>query len=112
MSKRKGRPQATIAAGRHSEKVFALRRAVFDSEAVTDRASRRAAAAGDELAAPLGAYLSKVRDASYRISDSDFADLRTAGYGEEELFELTIAAALGAALLRRDAGLAALRDEV
>ncbi len=96
---------------RHAEKVAALRLAVLESDAMTTPATRGTAAAGDELPGPLGLYLAKVREASFRISDADVADLSTAGHGEEEIFELTIAAALGAALQRRDAGLAALRGE-
>lgn len=109
MSKGTGPTQDDAAVRRHAEKVAALRRAILDSDAVTDRASRRAAAAGQDLPAPVGAYLAKVRDASFRITDADVGDLRAAGYGDEEIFELTIAAALGAALRRRDAGLDALQ---
>ena len=111
MGKRRGHTGQTAAGGRHADKVAALRRAVLESGAVTDPASRNAAAGGQELPAPAGAYLAKVRDASYRITDADVAGLRAAGYGEEEIFELTVAAALGAALRQRDAGLAALRNE-
>jgi hypothetical protein len=60
----------------------------------------------------LRSYLSKVREASYRITDADFDALHTAGRSDEEIFELTIAAALGAALRSRDAGLRALRGEI
>ena len=108
MRKRKAHTQDIAAVNRHADKVAALRRAVLESDSVTAPALRRTAAAGGDVPAPLGPYLAKVREASFRISDADVADLRTAGYGEEELFELTIAAALGAALQRRDAGLAAL----
>lgn len=111
MGRRRGHGEDGAAVGRHSDKVVALRRAVLDSAAVTDRASRCAAAAGHELPEPVAAYLAKVRDASFRITDADVADLRTAGYGEEAIFELTIAAALGAALRRRDVGLAAFRGD-
>lgn len=113
MNKRTWHTKATVATDRHRDKVDALRRGVLESDAVTDRARRAAAAsgAGEDFPTQLGAYLSKVRDASFRVSDVDFANLREAGYGEEEIFELTIAAALGAALLRRGAGLAALRGE-
>ena len=111
MSKRRGHTGNTAGADRHADKVAALRRAVLDSEAVTDRASRGAAANGHDPPAPVAAYLAKVRDASFRITGADVEDLRAAGYGEEEIFELTIAAALGAALRRRDAGLAAFRGD-
>lgn len=76
---------------------------------MTDPVLRRAAAAGDEVPAPLARYLSRVREAALRIGDADIDELRSAGHGEEEIFELTVAAAVGAALLRLDAGLAAVR---
>ena len=54
------------------------------------------------------AYVSKVRDASYRITDDDVWALRGAGCTEEEIFEITVAAATGAALQRLDLGLRAM----
>lgn len=95
-------------AGRHAEGIEALRKAVFEPAAVTSREVRRAAALGGELADPLGAYLRKVRDSSYRVSDHDVDELRSAGHREEEIFELTVAAALGAALDRYDRAIGAM----
>jgi alkylhydroperoxidase family enzyme len=100
------------AAERHADRVAALHRAVFDSDAVTDRATRVMAATSREIPGPLGSYLTKVREASHRITDADIAALRSAGHSEEEIFELTVAAAFGAALRSRDAGLRALRGEI
>jgi hypothetical protein len=105
------RRERVAAADRHADRVAALRRAVLDSDAVTDRATRAAAATGGDVPGPLGSYLRNVREASYRITDADVDELRSAGHSEEEIFELTIAAALGAALRSRDAGLRALRGE-
>ena len=102
---------------RRAHLVDALRRAVFDSDAVTPRQTRAAAAsgmgtgAGTELSRPMASYLALVRDASYRITDADVAGLLAAGHTEEEVFELTVAAAVGAALGRREAGMRALRGE-
>ncbi len=87
------------AADRHAGLLSALRRAVLESDGVTDR-SLRLAAADDrgDLPPGMAAYLQTVRAESYRITDADVAALRTSGHDEEEIFELTIAAALGAAL--------------
>ncbi|MGH9280003.1 MAG: hypothetical protein ACRD12_18135 [Acidimicrobiales bacterium] len=60
---------------------------------------------------PPASYLANVRETSYRISDADVGALRAAGLGEEEIFELTIAAALGAALGSLDAGLQAIQGD-
>lgn len=86
-----------------------LRHAVLVAPAVTDPALRAAAAAGGELPEPWPAYLALVRDASYRITDTDVASLRAAGHTEDEIYELTVAATVGAALRGHDAGLRAQR---
>jgi hypothetical protein len=46
-----------------------------------------------------------VRDASYRITDSDVDYLLVGGCTEDAVLEMTLAAALGAASRRLDAGL-------
>ena len=89
-----------------------MRRAVFDSEDASSRELRAAAAQGGEVPEPLGTYLATVRESSYRITDGDIAKLTEAGHSEEEIFELTVAAALGVALRRLEAGMRAVRGEV
>jgi hypothetical protein len=89
--------------------VDALRAAVFESLGATQPAARSAAARGETFDEPIGSYLSKVRDASYRVVDEDVVALRAAGHNEEEIFEFTIAVALGAGLRGLEAGLDALR---
>ena len=54
-------------------------------------------------------YLDQVRRGAYRITDEDVAALLRAGHSEDEVFELTVAAAVAAGLERRDAALAVLR---
>lgn len=88
-----------------------LRRAVFDGPGATDADLRRAAGAGMGVPAPWTSYVEKVRDASYRITDADLEGLREAGCSEEQVFEMTVAAATGAALKRLEAGLRALDAE-
>jgi len=96
-----------VAADRHAALIAGLRRAVFDSPGASSRAVRAAAASADGLPPPLGAYIAKVSDAAYRITDTDVAALTAAGCTEEEIFEVTVAAAVGAALRRLDAGMRA-----
>jgi len=96
---------------RHADLVAALRRAVFDSPGETEPRTRHAAGSGGPLPEPWGAYADKVRDHSYRVTDADIAFLKAAGRTEEEIFEITVAAAMGAALHRLDAGLRAVRGE-
>ncbi len=89
----------------------ALRHGVFDGAGETDPDARAAAASGSGagLDQPLADYTAMVRDASYRITDDDIVVLRAAGQSEEAIFELTVAAALGAALRRHEAGVRALQ---
>ena len=88
----------------HGDQVANLRHAVLDAPAVTDPALRRAAATGDGGAEPWLSYAALVRDASHRVTDADIARLRAAGHTEDEIFEITVAAAVGAALRSFDAG--------
>jgi AhpD family alkylhydroperoxidase len=77
-----------------------LRHAVFVAPATTAPARRVAAATGEGLAEPWQRYTALVRDASYRVTAADVAGLRAP---DDEVFELTVAAAVGAALAAYDA---------
>ncbi|WP_439656725.1 hypothetical protein ACSHWB_30535 [Lentzea sp. HUAS TT2] len=77
-----------------------LRRAVLEAPARTTTGLRRAAAAGDAW----GSYAATVRTASYRLTDEDINRLRQ-DHTEDEIFEVTVAAAVGAALDHHDHGL-------
>jgi AhpD family alkylhydroperoxidase len=93
----------------HGDVVTNLRHAVLDAPAAaTDRALRAAAVAGDALPEPWQSYATTVRDASYRITDADIGRLTAAGHSEDEIYEVTVAAAVGAALRSFDAGRKAL----
>jgi hypothetical protein len=96
---------------RHGEHIARVRDAAVDAPGVTDHELRRAAYDGRPLPNPLGAYLEKVRDAAWSVGDEDIAALRRAGYGEDAILELTVAAAAGAAGRRYDAGVRALCGE-
>jgi len=58
----------------------------------------------------LAAYVDKVARHAYRVTDEDLATLQRAGHSDDALFEVTVSAALGAALGRLQRGLAALRS--
>lgn len=60
------------------------------------------------LPEPLAAYIEKVSRHAYRVTDEDLAALKAAGYGEDAIFELTVAAAVGAGRARVERGLAVL----
>jgi len=80
-----------------------LRRSVFE----------RTRTGAGELASPSGAtYLralvEKIEQRPWTVTGEDFDRLRRAGYSEDHLFELTVAAATGAGVRRFQAGLRAL----
>jgi AhpD family alkylhydroperoxidase len=88
----------------HGDLVENLRHAVFTAPATTAPALRRAAATGEDLDEPWRSYTALVRDASHRITDADVTRLTAAGHTEDEIFEVTVAAAAGAALHTFDTG--------
>jgi AhpD family alkylhydroperoxidase len=107
-------PAFLLADGRaddHGDAVADLRHAVLHAPATTDPALRAAAAAGDPLAEPWQSWTTTVRDASYRITDADVNRLTAAGCSEDQIFEVTVAAAVGAALRSFDAGRSALEQK-
>jgi alkylhydroperoxidase family enzyme len=55
-------------------------------------------------------FVDKIAAQPWTVGDEDFARLRAAGYSEGQLYEVTLAAALGAGLQRFDAGLRALDE--
>lgn len=72
-------------------------------------ADLREAAQPDRPAPPeFAAYLEKVRNAAYTVTDADVQALKDAGYSDDEIFEQTVSAAVGAGLHRLEKGLACL----
>ena len=59
----------------------------------------------------LSRYVDTVARHAYRVTDADVAGLKDAGYSEDAIFEITVAAAVGAAMHRLQRGMAALRGE-
>jgi AhpD family alkylhydroperoxidase len=86
----------------------------FPSFVTGGRLSRDRAQLVDDLrrtvAKPSGDewYATLVRDASYRITDADIDRLRSAGRTEDDIYQVTVAAAVEAAFLSYDAGVRAL----
>jgi alkylhydroperoxidase family enzyme len=69
---------------------------------------RRAATGDGEVPEALKTYVKKVREYAYKVMDEDIEDLRQAGYSEDQIFELTVSIALGAASNRLKMARAAL----
>ncbi|MFL6193462.1 MAG: hypothetical protein ACJ75H_04785 [Thermoanaerobaculia bacterium] len=108
---------------RYADRVDRLRKDVLEGRGETSPGLRQAAAAraaelGGGPATPredipegLREYVDTVALHAYRVTDEDVGRLRRNGYSEDEIFEASIATALGAALARLEAGLAALDGE-
>jgi len=84
----------------------ATRRAVVDGPGSTGAAVRREVASG-QPPPELAVLVQKIRDRAYTVTDADVDAWRTR-YSENQIFELMIAAAVGAAEHRLKAALAAL----
>lgn len=102
----RGKEEPTAA--KYSRLISDLREAVFAGPGRTDPAMRRSADTGEALSEPWLSYTAKVRDEPWGLTDSDIEELKAAGHSEDEIFEMTVAAAVGAALRALDVGLRAL----
>lgn len=59
----------------------------------------------------LAPYVAKVTLYAYRIPDDDVLQLKEAGFSEDEIFEITLCASVGASLVRMERGLMALKGD-
>jgi AhpD family alkylhydroperoxidase len=94
----------------HGDAAENLRQAVLSAPATTEPALRQAAATGGSLTEPWQSYAAMVRDSSFTITGSDIDRLTAAGHTEDQIFEVTVAAAAGAALHDFEAGRRALQE--
>jgi alkylhydroperoxidase family enzyme len=85
--------------------------AILDGQAAMSVKARHAAFAGAADDPAVAHYLDVVRRHAHRISDEDVERLRDAGLDDDAIFELTVAAALGAGAERLRLGLALLGRE-
>jgi len=96
---------------RHAAALAAVRNAVLRTRGDTSTHTREAAFEGGSDDPVLAGYIRKVQEDSFRITDADLKHLREAGFSEDAIFELTVAAAMGAAGRRLDAALRALVED-
>jgi len=105
----------------YPEEVRRLMLAVLDGPGEASKDLRRAAAthaarlgAGHRPALPIPAdlegYVRLVALHAAEVTDEDVAALKQAGYSEDAIFDITVAAALGAGLARLERGLRALPE--
>lgn len=86
--------------------------AILDGEGATSVEARRAAFAGHAEDPAVEHYVDVVRRHAYRMTDEDVERLRDAGLDDDTIFELTVAAALGAGGERLRVGLSLLGREL
>ena len=85
--------------------------AVIAGKAATSVDARRAAFDGRADDPAVSRYVELVRTHADRVTDGDVERLRAVGLDDDAIFELTVAAALGAATERLRRGLALLGRE-
>ncbi len=110
---------------RHSALVDALARSVFDGPgrvpagtraAVRDHAARAVAGSADPPQAsgvpePWARHVDAVVRHAYKVTDADVAALKAAGHTDDQVFETTVAAAVGAGVARLERALSLLKEE-
>jgi hypothetical protein len=94
---------------RHRSRLEALETAVLRGPGVLPPEVRRAAARNDGVPDAFAAYVDTIHRHAYRITDGMVAELAEAGADDDAIFEVSVAAAYGAARERLDAALGALR---
>jgi len=102
---------ATDRLGRLRDEAAHLVEAILEGEGATSVQARRAAFAGRSDDPAVAHYVDVVRRHAYRVTDEDVERLRAEGLDDDAIFELTVAAALGAGTERLDAGLSLLGPE-
>jgi hypothetical protein len=78
-------------------------------EAYSEQSALIASVPADQIPPDLLPYITKVARNAYKVTDEDIEFLKSQGYSEDALFEITLSAALGAGMVRLDSGLAALK---
>jgi hypothetical protein len=91
----------------------ALRDRVFQSvlqdAGESERSIRNAAASGVGVPADLASLVGKIHNHAYQVTDADIARVQPR-YGDDQMFEIIVSAALGASRKRLLAGLEALDE--
>ena len=96
---------------RHAEAVAKLEARLRSGPGELSPPTRVAAIDADPLPDPLAqGYVETVRRHAYKLTDRRLQELAQAGWTDDQVFELTVAAAFGAAKWRLDAGLRALGE--
>ncbi len=99
----------TASGGRHARVRAEFVHHILNSDAESGGAQRRAAARGEGLPEHLEQLVDKIHRNSYKVVDEDI-DAALAECSEDEIFEIILAASIGAAEQRVAAGLKAAEE--
>jgi hypothetical protein len=83
---------------------------ILNGEGQASAEQRAQAFNNDGLPPPLAALIGKVATRPAQVTEADFAAARASGFGDDQLFELVICAAVGQSTRLYEAGLAALSE--
>lgn len=95
-----------VLTSRSASSPAAFRRAVFDYVAALTRNETPAG-----IPADVQTYIRKVALNPYKVLDREVDAMQTAGYGVDDVFEMTVAASVSAGVTRLQIALAALDEE-
>jgi alkylhydroperoxidase family enzyme len=103
------RLQAAVLGDAHSS--AAVRRAALvRARQVSGRADGAELVSASALDPAIAQWVEKVARHAYKTTDAELVALLAAGYSEDQIFEITVAAALGAAQARGERALRALEQ--
>ena len=97
--------------GELRDEVARFTEAILEGQGTVSAEARRAAFEGRADDPAVADYVDVVRRHAYRVTDEEVDQLRARGLDDDAIFELTVAAALGAAAERLQVGLALLGTE-
>ena len=83
----------------------ALRKAIEARSAELNGGKREASGTSAAIPEVVQTYVDKVAKDAYKVLDSDFEAMKEAGYSEDYIYEITLAATTGATLARLERGL-------
>ena len=86
----------------------ALTSRVLEGDGKASPTERKAAFNNSGLAGPVNTLVDKIVTKAYKVTDEDIAAARESGHNEDQVFEIVVCAAIGAATRQYDTALAAL----
>jgi hypothetical protein len=70
---------------------------ILEGHGTAPNSQRQAAYANAGLSGPLGTLIDKVARCAWKVTDEDIAAVKTSGASEDQIFELVVCSAVGAA---------------